>query len=495
MAVAYSPHPELTEALRLMEVAQDAYTEAGNMYDGVVDEVLASEKLRDVLGDDAQRFRINYARTPVDVLLERTKIQGWTVSNTQQLAAIEQVWADNELGIEAKDVHLKAFEYGDGYLIAWPEEDDPDFPGKLSVYVHGPQHVRVFYDPEKPRRKRLAVHRFQVQGIPGEDGNGLGEGLWQRVNLYYPDRVEQWVSDRPLLTAAGQPFAIKHDSTFEHYGEGDEWVIPNPVDGVIPVFHFRTARPYGRPEHADAYGPQYAINKLLVSLMGAVDFAAIPQRYVATDSALDGQTAPVDAFAEVVGDTGLIDTEYTDDGLSRDSQLGSAPGDTWLLSGRNVRPGQFSAADTKNFVEPMESLIAQMADVTDLPSNRYTRGGQQPSGDSQRMSERPLNNKTNDRHAQFGVTWHEFAEYICLVNNLGETDAQVAWDPPTIDNDEASWKTAQLQLTSGVPWDQAMRERGYSSEWIAENEAYAVGVVAALVGSADTLNQSRPEET
>lgn len=459
-----SNHPELTAALEQMALVQPAYEQAECMYDGEVDEVLGSRKLRELFGAQGKKFRVNYARTPVDVLLERTKIQGWTVKDATQQATIEQVWTDNELGIEAKDVSLKAYEYGDSYLIAWPEDDDPDFPGGVSAYHHGPKHVRVFYDEEKPRKKRMGVHRWQVVGT---EANGLPDGTWQRINIYYPDRVERWVSAEPVLTATGLALTLRTDAEYRRYdGDGQPDTIDNPYD-TVPVFHFRTGRPYGRPEHADAYGPQYGINKLLLSLMGAVDHAVLPQRYALTDSALE-QNRPADQAWETVVGPDELTTESTTDGLDPNSTMESGPGNVWLLSGNNVRVGQFSAADSKNFIDPMEALVQQMADVTDLPANRYHRSGQQPSGDSQRMSEVPLNNKADDRHDQFGVTWHEFAQFICDVHGLGETDAQVNWAPPEHYSDKASWESAKLQREIGVPFEQIMRERGYSSDTLAE---------------------------
>lgn len=459
--MATTNHPDLTEALKALKAAEPDYLEAEHFYVGEVDEVLASVKLREMLGDEARKFRVNYARTPVDVLMERTKAQGWTCSNSAQLAAIEQAWKDNQLGIEAKDVHLKAYEYGDSYVIGWPEQDDPDFIGNVSSYCHDPKDVRILYDTEKPRKKRLAIHRWEEAGT-GPDGNGLAVGeVWQRINMYYPDRVERWVSDRPIINAAGTRAFFNDDATFVHYdNDGDDWVIVNEIEG-IPVFHFRTARPYGRPEHADAYGPQYGINKLYVSLMGGVDYAVLPQRYVATESEVD-QATPQDAFAEAVGDP--LNPEYQS-GLSDESSMETGPGNVWLLSGKNVRPGQFDAADSANFTAPMAALIDMLYDVTDMPANRrHGTGGQQPSGDSQRMSEIPLNNKADDRHAQFGVTWHEWAQFVCDVNGLGETDAQVAWAPPEQYNDLASWQAATEQLAAGVPFEQVMRERGYATD-------------------------------
>src|SRR5437868_3599540 len=210
-------HPDLTAALKALRAAEPDYLEAEQFYRGVVPEVFASQKLRELFGATADQFRVNYARTPVDVLLERTKVQGWTCKDSQQQAAIEQVWTDNELGIEAKDIHLKGYEYGDSYLIGWPaDEGDPDFPGGVAAYHHGPQHARVIYDAEKPRKKRYAIHRWHEVGDYQTNGLRTGD-VYQRVNLYYEDRVERWVSKDPLRTATGAALTLRDDSEYEPF--------------------------------------------------------------------------------------------------------------------------------------------------------------------------------------------------------------------------------------------------------------------------------------
>lgn len=459
--------PAVTYALSELARVQSGYVEAGQFYDGTVPEVMTSRRLADLLGDTGQSFRINYARTPVDVLVERTMVQGITCKDAGQQAKCEEVWADNELGLEAKDQHLKAYEYGDSYLIAWPDEE---MPGGVSAFTHGPGSVRVFYDPSQPRRKRLAVHTWSE---PGTEENGLGRGIWQRVNLYYSDRVERYVSEYAIAQDDGTTVtAPGGETSFELYeADGDPGEIPAPVPGIIPVFHFRTGRPYGRPEHADAYGPQNGINKIMASMMGAIDYQIGPQRWALTDSALDD----LDPQPELFEDQPDIDPES---GLSVQSDMESGPGTTWLLSGKNVRVGQFEPADMQNFLAPKNDLVKSMASVTDLPLDRYERGGAAESGERRRMDEIPLNKKTSDRFAQFGVTWREFFLFCLAVNNNGvvpESDVQIAWAPPEVYSDEASWSTALKQLDAGVPYEQVLRERGYSSElveqWAAQRAA------------------------
>lgn len=447
----------LSDALRRLSCEVPCYDEAKAFYEGTVPEVINSQRLRELFGSTGRHFRVNYARTPVDALLERTLSQGISCSDTPSLDLLNRVWKANEMGLEAKDVHRRAYEYGDGYIIAWPDED---IDGGVSLYAHDPQTVRVFYDPSQPRRKSHAIHTWRERG---NDDNGLDDGEWFRVNLYYTDRVEQWVSAQPVDSKNRFVYVADKDVEFVEYRTEDapDGIIDNPF-GVIPVFHFRTARQYGRPEHADAYGPQNMINKLLITMMASVDYAGFPQRYVTTDSALGG-TPMGGGFNQ---DFPLEDDSIsTDHGLDRESTMDADPASTWILSGSKVGVGQFQAADTKNFLEPIHSLIKQIASVTDTPINRFDRSGPTPSGESFRMDEIPLNKKLSDRLAQFGVTWHELFEFCLLVNELPtQSDAQITWAPPGVFTDKDSWETAALQLAAGVPAEVVYVERGYSLE-------------------------------
>jgi hypothetical protein len=470
-------HPQLSGLLDGLYGARPAYDEAQSFYDGRVEEVFYSQKLADIFKATGRHYRVNYARTPVDVLLERTSIQGVTCSDNGQLNRIQQVIDDNELGIEAKDVHRRAYEYGDSYLIAWPA-DPEEFPGGVEVYGHDPQQVRVFYSTEQPRRKVAALHGW-VEQFDGDILPGAGGAYFHRVNVYLPDEVQQWVSYDAVFDVDGLATGARLDKDTQYRpfvsDDSDEnGVILNPTPGVIPVFHFRTARQYGRPEHADAYGPQNGINKLVTNLLGTVDYATLPQRYALLEDSAQRMGSPSPSALFI--DDGTIDQEAQDSYDPGRADLGSEPGDVWLLGGVKA-VGQFAAADTKNFIDPLESLIQNMADVCDLPANRFHRGGQTPSADSQRLDERPLEHKTKDRQDQFGVTWHEFYSYVCLVAGLGETDARPAWAPPEVYNDKASWEAAQLQLSIGVPFKQVLIERGYVGETVDEWERELPGGV------------------
>lgn len=428
---------------------KDDYDIAAAFFEGTRGEVITSKKLRLMFGDTAEAFRVNYARTPVDVLLERIQIQGISGSDATAVRLAQQAWLDNELGIEAKDVHRRMFEFGDSYLIGWP---DDELPSGASLYAQDPRNVRVFYNPNRPRVKDHAIHAWmeKVRTTSVTPQRRL------RVNLYFPDHVEQWVSQ----TTSSENIAEMGNGLYPFEDEDSPHEVESPVPGTIPVFHFRNGRPYGRPEHADAYGPQDMLNKLTITMMTAVDFAGYPQRYVLTDSSLDNNE-PADAFEQPLP----TDADYQ--GLDPQSSMEAGPGSTWLLSGSKLAVGQFPSAQTSNFLDAIHSLIRQMSAVTDIPLNYYDRSGQQPSGESFRMADRPLDNKTRDRQALAGVTWNEVFNFVSALNSVGPSDVGVEWATGRMVDDKDSWETAQLQIAAGVPSDQVILERGYAPDVVA----------------------------
>lgn len=451
------PNPDyLDEALDALVLHEPEYQRASDYFLGVIEEAFSSQRLRALIGPTGHRYRVNFARTPVDVLSERTNIAGIECSDAAALALLNAVWDANDLDIEAKDLHRLAYEFGDAYLIGWPSDT---LEGGVEVYAHDPRCVRVFYDAQQPRIKSHAIHTWVERGGAT---NGLGQGLWQRVALYFPDYVEQWVSTNRI--DQGDSSQGREYSPYDIEGNG-EGIVDNPTPGLIPVFHFRNGRPYGRPEHVDAYGPQDMINKTNITMMSAIDFSGFPQRYVLTDSALN-PLDDQDAFGPPPDDTLSIDEGLP--GIGDQSQLRAGPGETWFLSGANLSVGQFQVADTGNFLKATESLIKQMASVCDIPAHYFDRSGQMPSGESFRRAEAPLNKKLDDRLQLFGAAWHEFLNYCLVLNGQAETDAYVTFDPPEVASDKESWDTAMVQQSAGVSVEQTLKERGYDDKLIAE---------------------------
>lgn len=445
---------DLMRAVHEIDEHADAYRLAERYYRGRVGEVFPSEVVRRALRNQVAGFNINLARRAVDAVLDRMAISAVAVPEAESATRdlIDKVWRPNRLGRYCKVTSWAALTFGDAYLIVWPGDED----GTVDVHYNTPVTTRVFYDEEDPRRKRFAAKKWT---------EGDGDAERTRVNLYYADRIERYVSKN-----SGK---VEQDSDFEPFLDDDEtgvadgqaeWPITNPF-GEVNVFHFRTAEPYGFPEHEAAYGPQNAITKLSATQMATIDFQGFPQRYALTE----GTTEDLVDW----GDDDVENDEQRRPG-ERDSSLKASPGTVWRLPGTKA-VGQFASADVDAFIKPIGMYVRLMAAATAKPLRFFDPQGQVPSGESLRADEAPLAARIRDLEDVFSDTWSEALVFAMRVlgQRVGRVDVQ--WDPVHVVDDEDGWKTAQLKLDAGVPFEQVMTEAGYASDlvkrWVAQRDA------------------------
>ncbi len=464
----------LAVSLAELNRAQPGYLEAANYYSGDVLERFPSVLLQTLLAETGKRHRINFAATPVDAVAELLSIDGFT-GDKLPVDTFNNIWEDNDFGLEALSVHKNACIYGDSYVIVWPDETAPT---GVAMYSHSPIDVRVFYDPEAPRTPTHAVHRW-VAATPAEqdpENRPLTPGRYYVfVNMYFPDRVERYVSFDPIddVTNAGAVSLLNYtdpNTVFSRFAEDEV----NEFD-FLPVFHFRNARPYGRPEHADAFTVQDMINKTLANMMNSLDFAGYPQRYALSDS-------------RAAADAGYDDLDLASDAPVAEALnsggFKAAPGETWLIeNAKSV--GQFSTADASNFLEPINGFVKYMGTVTDTPVHLFDLGGNVPSGESLKASVAPLHNKARTQQRGHGVTWRSLANgVLAMAGVAAEPGAvQVVWSPLEQATTKEEWEVLALKVAAGVPRRDALIQAGYLPDvvdaWLAEPTTAPGNVPAA----------------
>lgn len=397
------------------------YKEAEDYYDGNVAESFASAKLRRVLAKTGHTGTQNYCRIVVDAVLNRLEIANVVCDNDAAQSLINEVWLNNELGLEANEVHRRALEYGDCYALVWPDED-----GAWRISYNSPRTTALVYDPENPHKKLYAVkmwkeHTDLYDTTPART----------RMNVYTADAIYKFRAEGEEVTVG---------TNWESIGTEE-----NPF-GEIPVFHFRTHRPYGKPEHYEAYGAQNDINKLIATHMFTVDYQGAPQRY-----ALSMQ-----------GDQDAVD--FGDDETERENlnSLTSEPGSLWYLKGIHG-VGQFQPADPKVFWEPVLRLKESIAALTDTPYHYIERGfAGIAGGEGLRVSEAPLLKKVADRQTSFGVTWREIFRFILRHEGMAETQLEVKWNLVESLDALGKWDVMLKKINAGLSHQQALREEGYT---------------------------------
>lgn len=451
---------DLDSGLEALKTHLPLYHRAAQYYAGDIPELFASIRLRRAMARTGMGFRFNFAKTPVDAITDRLEVSAVKSSDEAVTAVLGDLWEDNQLDLEAPNIHRRAGEFGDAYVIVWPTPEpdelgpeDTEASPNVGIYYNAPDVCRLFYDPENPLLKSHAIKRWQLPATK----------QW-RVDLFYADRIERYVSQVGKKGEKAADFVLYTDDP------ADEWPMVNPF-GAIPVFHFRTDRPYGSPEHSGFYGPQDAINKLIISHMAGVDYQSFPQRYALTGA--DGDTSEAAALDEdqfaFAMDTGSTATA----GRDPQSQFTADPGSLWFMKGV-TQVGQFTVADPDVFLKPIEMYLKSGAQITTTPLHYFDPAGDTPSGESLRTAEAPFIKKVRNRQLSYGGTWRDVFLFALHVMGVEDADVQVVWAPAHTVDDETGWTTNHAKLEAGVPHHQVLMEAGYSDEqietWFSEQE-------------------------
>lgn len=433
---------DLIGAYHELREARPGYDKADSYYKGEAEEIFASDKVARMLAKSnlGELDEVNFARIPVDAVVHRLHISAITTGDPVADQDIADLVERNELEEEAPGLHAKACSQGDAYLMVWPDVGEDGEVAGVDMFVNSASVVRIIYDEENPLQKKLAIKSWTI---------GTKKDQVIRADLWYRDRIERW--------AWHGKWSGRQNQWLPFDADGQDPVLPNPT-GEVPFFHFRTARPYGRPEHYAAFGPQALINKLVVSHAATVDFQSLPQRYGLIDPAVDQSGVQSDWDPEFPEDQGG-DPESP----LNASQLRNDPGEVWLLQGlKGV--GQFAAADPDTYLKPIDRYVKAMAQVTDTPMHIFDATGEQISGKSRREANGPLTEKVKARQRSFGATWKAaWAFALRLLGHEGVT-VTIQWAAAETVSDAEGWLTVKAKIDAGVPREQALIEAGYPPE-------------------------------
>lgn len=393
------------------------YRRAREYYDGRHAPLPASEKMREAFGRLICGLVDNLSPVVVETVADRLAVAGFSFSEEGQTKPLEstsrEIWRRNRMNQRGGEVHQDALVDGDAYVIVWPGADR-----KAVLYPNRAARVAISYDDEMPGYITRAA---KVWDLP--------DRKW-RVNLYYRDRIEKWISrgelQGGLSDKAGQ-FVMFEDE------EGGA-TIANPFDKV-PVFHFgnrASVGELGRSELHEAIPLQDALNKSIADMLVAMEFYALPQRWA----------------------TGLQDEEG---GKVR-------AGGLWAVATADTRFGEFATGDIAQFLQVSEGFRKEIARVTRTPLHYFTLEGNFPSGEAQKTADAPLLAKIADRQVAWGNTWADVMRFAVRVEGGTETDPETVWRDLTPRNMTELVEIAKGKRELGVSGDQTLRELGYEQK-------------------------------
>jgi len=439
-------------------------------YDGD-QETQLTDRLRAFLQVKAdEEFNTNYCPICVDAKAERLKVTGFTEDgeNAEQPQAqlFWDWWNDNRGDSLQRIVHRASVRDGDAYVIVGWDNDAGEPRYTFEPAYDGEYGVDVRYDPDKPERVLYAVKHWRVEAENPDDA-----GYVRRLNVYYPDRIEKYVSDERTDGGDWDPYTDEAEP---------RWPIPwMHVDGTplgVPVIAFRNAPQdyrYGVSELKNVIPLQNALNKALIDLMGAADGAA---------------------FRVFVG-TG---SDWANATISPGTILWSESPEARLVA---IEPG-----DLAPIIALKDALAIEVARVTRTPLHYFHGTGQMPAEGTLKQAEQGLVSRVEEAQTVIGNAWEDVMYLSRRLANafanakLDETvTVSTRWAPATTRDETAELRRAQQKHALGVPRERLLGEIGYTADEIdtmkASEEWRSRDALMrdALQGAANTEDGEEPE--
>lgn len=425
---------QIEKTLAAMRLKGPRYAKTDRYYDGDHDLAFATEKFANTFGTLFREFALNLCPVICDAIRDKLHVTGFSVdavaSPSEAVSAgsrhsdLREIWHRNRMASRAGEIHKEVLKNGDAYVIAWPNA-----LGQAVLYPNRAANVDVIYDDEDPGRIVSAAK------------------LWRdadkhiRLNLFYPDRIERYISRGALegaLPDAKDLLPLR--------GSQSAAVLTNPF-GVVPVFHFANNADLGqtgRSEMEAAIPVQDGLNKSVLDMLVAMEFSAYRQRWAAG-----------------------IEIDYDSDGKAI-APFKAGIDHLWITGNPDAKFGDFAAAELEQFLKVKDSFRVDIASVTGTPLHYLLQSRSDfPSGESLRRSETRFLAKVRDRQTNFGRVWSDVMEFALKIEGGPDCRLITEWEDPSPISERERLENLVLKRQLGLPVERALVEAGYGLSDIA----------------------------
>ncbi len=438
----------IEQALENLKANNRRYAKFERYYAGVHELSFATEKFANAFGSQFREFAMNLCPAVCDAIKDKLKITGFAIEHPGRNANVNErayksdtddvarIWHANRMDLRSGEIHKEALKNGDAYAIVWPDDN-----GRAAIFPNNAANLAVTYSDDAPG-KILQASKFWRTA-----------DKHTRLNLYFPDRIEKYVTSKPAethLPEATEFVPIVADGTgalqpelFEgaRLSAESSHIVPNPY-GIVPVFHFANNADLGMPGRSEleaAIPIQDGLNKSVLDMLVAMEFSAYRQRWV--------------AGIEVLTDPDGKEIQPFKTGADR----------LWVASDHNSRFGDFDTTELDQFLKVKDSFRIDIASVTGTPLHYlmpHMRG--QPSGETLKKSESRFIAKVRDRQAAFGQTWADLMEFALLIEGRSpDVRLKTKWEDPSPMSDRERLENILLKKDLGLSSEQCLVEAGY----------------------------------
>jgi len=408
---------DIEKALQTLSANAARYQKTERYYDGDHDLRFATEKFETTFGDLFREFALNLCPIVCDSVADKLAVAGFSVDSgpTEAGRDAELLWRKRHMPIVSGEVHREALKNGDAYVIVWP-----DAKGEAAFHPNRASQMAVRYDEESSTEITQAAKCWRA-----EDGR-------IRLNLFYPDRIERYITRREEDTR------FPDAKEFVPYGATP--VIENPF-GKVPVFHFANNAGIGmagRSELDAAIPIQDGLNKAVLDMLVAMEFSAYRQRWAAG-----------------------IEIEYDSDGKAI-APFRSGVEHLWIAGDANARFGDFESARLDQFIKVKDSFRTDIASVTGTPLFYFLQqAGTFPSGESLRQASARFIAKVRIRQISYGQVWADAMSFARRIEGSDDAKLVTLWQDPSPLSEREILENLILKKQLGLPQTQLLSEAGY----------------------------------
>ena len=352
------------------------------------------------------------------------------------------------------ELHEASLRDEESYIIVDWEPDEARPRWTLNWKLDGTQGIKLHRDPvtDKPT---YASKRWQ-------------DGTKTRITLYFPDRVEKWISGNSKIRIAGidrdvgfEPFKDKGDATWPIWWTTDGTQNGDPLG--LAVIGFLNP---GGSEIADLLSIQDALNKSDIDLLAAQDVSGFRILWAA-------------GLQPSIGSDGNEET------------ITISPARLIRLSDSAASLNAIEPADLTKMIDVSKYWIESAAGVTRTPQYLFEAlGADQPSGESMKQREVGLISKVKRKQRVYGNHWEDVITLSAKLWNkymggdaVEVTRLQTQWTTAEIEDTKEKLDEAMAKTELGVPPERVLQELGYDPE-----EA------AAFVAQKERRDQQRMEQ-
>ena len=419
------PTSDIKSALDRISANAFKYKEFYDYYGGKHQLNFASDKFKNKFGRRLQKLRENLCKTVVTAPSSRLEIINFLADKKNTENPAWKLWKKSKMPLHSGAVHREAFKTGDAYVIVWTDKT-----GAVRFYPQIAANMTVFRNSETDEIERAA------KAWLGSDG-------FYYLNLYYPDRIEKYVTRGK---ANGLPIEAQHFDI--RRVQGEEFPLKNPY-GRVPVFHFRfdaEIMDFGISLLADVIPLNDALNKSWADILGAQEENMRRRRYVA------GLQVETDE------ETGKKINPFKPDD------------DVWIAQDDTTTFGEFTDANLTEMIAVKQEAVKDIALVSGIPPSYFNleQTGSAISGEALRKIEARFTAIVQDAQRSFGETWAEVMSFaLDASNDISEKlEIETQWTDAAPVSESEVLDNAQKKINLGWSYEQVQRDYGLTDEQI-----------------------------